>query len=71
MRVAGIGFRGAATVASLKDALERAGGGAELLATATSVKAEAAGGAGTLAVQRLGLGHLRFRARGAGGGSRC
>jgi cobalt-precorrin 5A hydrolase len=40
MRVAGIGFRGAATVASLLDALERAGGGAELLATA-SVKADA------------------------------
>lgn len=40
MRAAGIGFRGAATVASLMDALERAGGGAELLASA-SVKAEA------------------------------
>lgn len=40
MRVAGIGFRGAATVASLRDALERAGGGAELLATA-AVKAQA------------------------------
>ncbi|MCB2135274.1 MAG: cobalamin biosynthesis protein [Rhodobacteraceae bacterium] len=41
MRVAGIGFRGAATVASLKDALRRAGGGAELLATAEA-KAESA-----------------------------
>ncbi|MCW3781997.1 cobalamin biosynthesis protein [Defluviimonas salinarum] len=40
MRVAGIGFRRAATVASLRDAVERAGGGAELLATAAS-KAEA------------------------------
>lgn len=34
MRVAGIGFRGAATTASLRDAYERAGGGAEVLATA-------------------------------------
>ncbi|MCV2872747.1 cobalamin biosynthesis protein [Defluviimonas sp. WL0050] len=40
MRVAGIGFRAAATVASLLDALERAGGGAELLASA-SAKADA------------------------------
>ncbi|MGB3148324.1 MAG: cobalamin biosynthesis protein [Paracoccaceae bacterium] len=40
MRVAGIGFRGAATLASLIDALERAGGGADLLATA-EVKAGA------------------------------
>ena len=34
MRVAGIGFRGAATVTSLQDALTRAGGGVDLLATA-------------------------------------
>jgi cobalt-precorrin 5A hydrolase len=34
MRVAGIGFRGAATLASLKDALLRAGGDADALATA-------------------------------------
>ncbi|WP_284164667.1 cobalamin biosynthesis protein [Frigidibacter sp. SD6-1] len=40
MRVAGFGFRGAATVASLQDALARAGGGAALLATAEG-KAEA------------------------------
>lgn len=40
MRVAGIGFRGAATVASLRDAVARAGGGAEALATAAD-KAEA------------------------------
>lgn len=35
MRVAGFGFRSAATVASLKDALRLAGGGADRLATAT------------------------------------
>ena len=40
MRVAGIGFRGAATLASLMDALARAGGGADLLATADT-KADA------------------------------
>ncbi|MCB2128265.1 MAG: cobalamin biosynthesis protein [Rhodobacteraceae bacterium] len=40
MRVAGLGFRSSATLASLADALERAGGGAELLATA-AVKADA------------------------------
>ncbi len=40
MRVAGIGFRKAATLASLRDALERAGGSADLLATA-SAKADA------------------------------
>ncbi|WP_291337117.1 cobalamin biosynthesis protein, partial [Albidovulum sp.] len=34
MRVAGIGFRAAATVESLADALGRAGGGVDLLATA-------------------------------------
>lgn len=34
MRVAGFGFRGAATVGSLLDALARAGGDAALLATA-------------------------------------
>jgi cobalt-precorrin 5A hydrolase len=34
MRAAGFGFRGAATVASLRDALARAGDGADLLATA-------------------------------------
>lgn len=34
MRVVGIGFRGAATVASVLDAIARAGGGAALLATA-------------------------------------
>ncbi|MCY1128357.1 cobalamin biosynthesis protein [Frigidibacter sp. RF13] len=34
MRVAGFGFRGAATVASLQDALARAGGGVTALATA-------------------------------------
>lgn len=33
MRVAGFGFRHAATVASLKDALARAGGGADRVAT--------------------------------------
>lgn len=54
MRVAGIGFRGAATVASLMDALERAGGGAELLATATS-KAEAAVAQELAAEMGLGL----------------
>ena len=41
MRVAGIGFRAAATAASLRDAYARAGGGAEALATA-SEKAGAA-----------------------------
>jgi cobalt-precorrin 5A hydrolase len=40
MRVAGIGFRGAATLASLQDALTRAGGAVDLLATAEK-KAEA------------------------------
>jgi cobalt-precorrin 5A hydrolase len=34
MRVAGLGFRGAATFESLNDALERAGGNVEALATA-------------------------------------
>ena len=34
MRVAGLGFRGAATFESLYDALERAGGNVEALATA-------------------------------------
>ena len=34
MRVAGVGFRQAATAASLIDAVARAGGGAGLLATA-------------------------------------
>lgn len=34
MRVAGLGFRGAATVASLGDALQRAGGKVDALATA-------------------------------------
>jgi cobalt-precorrin 5A hydrolase len=34
MRVAGLGFRGAATFESLSDALERAGGNVEALATA-------------------------------------
>ncbi|MBS0565543.1 MAG: cobalamin biosynthesis protein [Proteobacteria bacterium] len=34
MRVAGLGFRGRATLLSLKDALARAGGGAQALATA-------------------------------------
>lgn len=34
MRVAGLGFRSAATVASLTDALARAGGGADRVATA-------------------------------------
>lgn len=34
MRVAGLGFRAAATAASLADALRRAGGEADLLATA-------------------------------------
>ncbi len=34
MRVAGLGFRGAATFESLNDALERAGGNVEVLATA-------------------------------------
>ena len=33
MRVAGFGFRSAATAASLRDALDRAGGGADGLAT--------------------------------------
>lgn len=33
MRVAGFGFRGGATVASLRDAYARAGGGADILAT--------------------------------------
>lgn len=33
MRVAGIGFRASATVASLEDALARAGGAADLIAT--------------------------------------
>lgn len=36
MRVAGLGFRGAATVESLRDALERAGGRVAALATAES-----------------------------------
>jgi len=36
MRVAGIGFRGAASVTSLLDAIARAGGGADLLATAAA-----------------------------------
>ena len=40
MRVAGVGFRQAATAASLIDAVARAGGGAGLLATAME-KAEA------------------------------
>ena len=40
MRVAGLGFRGAATLASLRDALDRAGGDAQLLATALA-KSEA------------------------------
>ncbi|MEZ5776869.1 MAG: cobalamin biosynthesis protein [Paracoccaceae bacterium] len=40
MRVAGIGFRPAATLASLTDALIRAGGKADLLATAAT-KADA------------------------------
>lgn len=34
MRVAGLGFRASATALSLADALRRAGGGADLLATA-------------------------------------
>lgn len=34
MRVAGLGFRGAATFESLNDALEKAGGNVEALATA-------------------------------------
>ena len=34
MRVAGLGFRGAATFESLNDALERAGGSVDALATA-------------------------------------
>lgn len=34
MRVAGLGFRGAATFESLNDALERAGGAVDALATA-------------------------------------
>lgn len=34
MRVAGLGFRGAATFESLNDALQRAGGNVEALATA-------------------------------------
>ncbi len=34
MRVAGLGFRGAATFESLNDALERAGGNVDALATA-------------------------------------
>jgi cobalt-precorrin 5A hydrolase len=34
MRVAGIGFRGAAVLSSLQDALQRAGGEIDLLATA-------------------------------------
>ncbi len=41
MRVAGIGFRGAATSASLRDAYTRAGGDADALAT-VSEKAGAA-----------------------------
>lgn len=36
MRVAGIGFRGAASLQSLTDAVARAGGGADALATAES-----------------------------------
>ncbi|WP_108853864.1 cobalamin biosynthesis protein [Albidovulum aquaemixtae] len=40
MRVAGLGFRSAATVASLRDAFDRAGGRADLLATVAG-KAEA------------------------------
>ena len=35
MRVAGFGFRGSASVASLHDAYERAGGAADALATVT------------------------------------
>jgi cobalt-precorrin 5A hydrolase len=40
MRVAGIGFRSAATVTSLRDAYDRAGGAAEAVATVTG-KADA------------------------------
>lgn len=52
MRVAGIGFRGGASLQSLTDALARAGGGADALATAESK----AGAAVALALARaLGL----------------
>ncbi|MCV2863987.1 cobalamin biosynthesis protein [Defluviimonas sp. WL0075] len=52
MRVAGVGFRGAATPESLIDAVTRAGGGAGLLATA-----EEKSGAAALqeAARRMGL----------------
>ncbi|MCV2867743.1 cobalamin biosynthesis protein [Defluviimonas sp. WL0002] len=52
MRVAGVGFRQAATELSLIDAVQRAGGGADLLATA-----EEKAGAPALcaAAARLGL----------------
>jgi cobalt-precorrin 5A hydrolase len=52
MRVAGIGFRGAATVTSLRDAYERAGGDADALAT---VAEKAGAEAVTQFAQEVGL----------------
>ncbi len=52
MRVAGIGFRGAATVESVLDAIDRAGGGVDLLATASE---KAASAVAREATARLGL----------------